>query len=383
MKKDKFIIITTHPMSLNFFKGQIKILKNNFDVEVISSKGKELDIFCNQQSVPGHVLNMKRNISVINDLSSLIKLIFLIKKINPKYIHANTPKASLLGILAGWILQVPKRIYYIHGLRYQEEKGFKRRILIYSEKLTTLLATHIFCVSNGLKEMLKIDKISSTEANVIHNGSINGIDFKHFSRELVEKKYNSEINKIYTNINIRDDDFVFGYVGRIVKDKGIEELVESFMIILQTHSSVKLLLVGPYEDKIDPISPEIKNLIENNPNIFHYDYQKDIRPFLYHMDLFVFPSYREGFGLAILEAQAMNVPVIASNIVGCNEIIQNNVNGLLVKKRSVSDLHDGMTKLFRDKKIRNRYISNARASIMSNYDQNDVWKKTIDAYLKI
>lgn len=373
--KERFLIVTTVPSSLFFFSGQIQILQREFDVELVSSPGKSLNEISETEKVKAHEINMKREIALFSDALSCLKLIMLFLKRKPKIVHGNTPKGGLLSMFAARIAFVPKRIYCVHGLRYEGDTGLKRKILILMEKMSCNLATHVFAVSYGVKETLKKDGIYKKDVHVIWNGSINGINAEHFSSDKVD-----DIKHIH---GIRETDFVFGFVGRIVKDKGINELIEAFYAINNTHSHTKLLLVGGFEDSLDPISDFSKEQIENNPHIIYVGLQKDVRPFLKAMDVFTFPSYREGFGISIMEAASMGVPAISSNISGCNEIINDGVNGKLIPPKSATHLKEAMELFINNPILKENMSAVTRDMIIDKYEQKKLWEKISVTYTNL
>jgi glycosyltransferase involved in cell wall biosynthesis len=374
--KNKFIIVTTIPISLGFFKGQIKVLKTSFEISLISSPGILLDDICEKEKVFGYPVAIKREISIFKDFISLFKLIKLFYSIKPKVVHGSTPKAGLLSMIAAWVNNVPTRIYYVHGLRYQGAKGFKRRILILMEKLSCFFSSHVYAVGFGVKDLLGKDGITKKNIEVIGNGSVNGINVNLFS------SVNSDILDIKEAYGLVSSNFVFGFVGRLVKDKGIQELVLTFLKINKLNPETRLLLVGDYENE-DPIGLEIKKEIVNNSNIINVGYQKDVRSFLKLMDVFVFPSYREGFGVSVMEAGAMEIPVISSNIIGCNEIIQNGVNGILIKPKSKEDLYRAMGIMLKDLNVLNGMGEKSRKLIIEKFEQKKLWENTLKSYTNI
>ena len=377
MHKKKLFIITTIPLSLIFFKGQLSLLKNEFDVTLISSPEDRLFNTANDYQVKCHGVKMKREISLINDFISLIKLVLYFFKTRPDIVHGNTPKASLLSMTASWLARVPVRIYFVHGLRYQGTTGLKMKLLIFMEKISCKFATHIYAVSNGVKETMLNDGITTKEINVVWNGSINGIDGAFFNPEIIDE---SSLKKQY---QIKSNDFVFGFVGRLVKDKGINELILAYKEVNKLFPNSKLLLVGNFEDELDPLLPEVKNEIENNNTIIVAGFQNDIRPFYKLMNLFVFPSYREGFGISLMEAAAMGVPAISSDIIGCNEIIQNEINGYLITPKDKKALLEKMLFCLKHKHEAEEMSLITRKIILSKFEQNELWSKMIASYKKI
>lgn len=375
--KKKILIITTISDSLPFFKGQINVLKKEFDIELVSSNGKHMDEMCTAHNVIGHKIKMERNISIYKDSVSLLKLLFLFLKSKPYVVHGNTPKASFLSIIAAWLCRVPVRVYFVHGLRYQGEIGMKRKILVLMEKITCYFATNIISASLGVKKKISEDKLTSKSVDVIGNGSVNGIDLNYFDKGKFDE---IAIKKEY---NIKDTNFVFGFIGRLVKDKGINELVAVFSKLSNEYKNCNLLLVGGFEHDLDPLLPETLNELKTNEKIIYVGVQNDVRPFYTIMDVFVFPSYREGFGLVLMEASAMSVPSISSNIIGCNEIITNNENGFLIQTKNEDDLLEKMKFCINNPQILLKMSSNARQFVEEKFEQKKHWEDSLEYYKKI
>ncbi|AOW22019.1 hypothetical protein LPB138_05115 [Urechidicola croceus] len=375
-EKKKFFIVTTVPKSFVFFKGQIQVLKKAFDVEFVSSPESRLKKYSELEQVVAHPIEMEREIAVFKDIKSLMQLIKLFRKKKPQVVHGNTPKGGLLSMIASWVARVPVRIYVVHGLRYQGAKGMKRSLLINMERLACRFATHVFTVSFGVKQILKEDKITSKEINIIWNGSVNGINTEHFSPKAVD------VVELKEKIGLNDSHLVFGFVGRLVKDKGVNELISAFSKINKKYSHTKLLLVGNYEEA-DPVSSFTKEEITSNDDIIFSGSQSDVRPYLKMMNIFTFPSYREGFGISLMEAAAMNVPAISSNITGCNEIIKDGFNGKLIKSKSEKELYNTMEEFILNPDLVKQMASVSRKYVVDKYDQKELWNKALETYQKI
>lgn len=375
--KKKLFFVTTIAGSLNFFKGQYQLLLSDFDITAIASDKKRLKEVGEENHIKIHYIPMEREISIFKDIYCLICFIFYFIRQRPYIVHGNTPKGSLLSIIAAWITRVPVRIYMCHGLRYQGCIGIKRKLLMFMERISCRCATEIICVSHGIKEVLIEDRITNKEPIVIWNGSVLGIDTVKFNPDNITNKQG-----LREEYGIGDDDFVLTFVGRIVKDKGINELVEAFEYLSLKYSDIKLLLIGWNEDKGNPVSDKTKEIIDNNKNIIVTGPQSNIVPFLSITDLFVFPSYREGFGLSLMEAGAMNVPSIASNIPGCNEVIIDGLTGLLIEPRSTSAIIESIEKLYNDRELLDYLKSNCRKSIIERYEQNQLWQHYREYYLR-
>jgi glycosyltransferase involved in cell wall biosynthesis len=244
--------------------------------------------------------------------------------------------------------------------------------------LTYFFSTNIFCNSFGLKEYIN-SNLTSLPITVIGQGSINGVDTEYF-----KNKYNKEEGlKIRSKYNILKDDFVITFIGRIVKDKGINELVESFINLVKKYPNLKLLLVGDYEEDLNPIDKKNKKFIDELDSIIAIGFKNDIRDFLAITDLFILPSYREGLPNSLIEAGSFGIPLLATDINGCNEIIENNETGILVKKKDAKSLKDGIEKLIVDKKLYSYIRDNVRDRIIKKYDQNYFWKELKNEFKKV
>lgn len=371
MKKNKFFLITTVPMSLSFFKGQIGKLSKDFDITLISSPDEELEQIAHSENVKYSAISMKRDISIINDIVSLLKFLWLFIIQRPDVIHCNTPKGSLLGLITGYLTRVPVRIYYLHGLRYEGATGKKRQLLVVLEKLNCFCATHIIAVSHGIKQKVQ-DELTSKKVSVIHHGSANGMPVEEF---LIENYDNYAIRESY---GITKQDFVFGFVGRLVADKGINELVHAFNMLEQ--KNIKLIMVGRYEPELDPLSQETQNIIKTNPNIIEVGFQKDVKKFLTIMDLFVSPSYREGFGLSVLEANLMKVPVLVTSITGYSEIVQEGKNGFFVDPKDTLTLFNKMKKISQSRDSLLAMKQQCYDEVASKYNHKEVLEKALEYY---
>jgi glycosyltransferase involved in cell wall biosynthesis len=378
--KIKLIRITTVPESLKvLLKGQLKFMSDYFEVIAISSPGKHLEGVKVQEGIEVIPLKMTRKITPISDLIALIKLIFILIKEKPDIVHTHTPKAGLLGMIAAKITQVPVRMHTIAGMPLTVAKGFKKKLLILIEKLTYASATNIYPNSIILKKYIIENKFCKKEKlKVIGKGSSNGIDTTFFYRtpQIIEKAHN-----LKTELKIPDNAFIFLFVGRIVKDKGINELIEAFSKI--ENKNTYLILVGNYEQDLDPLENKTYIEINNNEKIIEVGYQNDVRPYFAMSDVFVFPSYREGFPNVVLQAGAMEVPSIVSNINGSNEIIENNKNGLVVKVKNIPELKDAMNKLLHDKKLLQKLKTNCRYNIVENYKRGYIWEQLLNEYTKL
>ncbi|MGV6845136.1 MAG: glycosyltransferase family 4 protein [Lutibacter sp.] len=379
--KKKLIRITTVPISLDkLLEGQLNFMNSFYDVVAVSADYKYLKLIGKKENVRVFPINMTRKITLIKDLIALIKLVKFLIKEKPLIVHTHTPKAGIIGMLASKISGVPIRIHTVAGLPLLETQGFKRKILNFVEKLTYSCATNVYPNSFGLKQIIIQNKLikNAKKLKVIANGSSNGINLDYFNPEIINK---SELNKLRDQLKIKKDDLVFVFIGRIVKDKGINELIYAFNKLDQAKiKSVKLLLVGPFEEDLDPIDYKAKEIMQANNNIISVGWQQDVRKYLLISNILTFPSYREGFPNVVLQAGAMGLPCIVSNINGCNEIINEKINGLIVPSKNESKLYEAMLYLVENGDKMLKFGKNSRKLIKEKYDQKKVWKAIKEEY---
>ena len=367
----KILILTTVPMSLStLLKGQAKYLSEFYEVKLVTSNSDMNYKIAEFEGVKVEGIDMSRKINPLKDLWSLYKLYKFISNENPDIVYTFTPKAGLLGMIASFLSRVPIRIHNVVGLPLMEANGKKLVLLKFIERSTYFFSTNIFCNSFLLKDYIN-NNLTSLPISVIGHGSINGVDTEYF-----KNKYNkADELKIRYEYSIKKDDFVVTYIGRIVKDKGIDELIEAFINLLKKYPNLKLLLVGDYEDDLNPINKKSKNLINEFDSIISVGYKKDIRRFLGITNLFTLPSYREGLPNSLIEAGSFGIPLLATDINGCNEIIKNNETGLLVKKKNSKSLEDGIEKFIVNKNFYSYIRNNVRDEIIKRFDQKYFWKE--------
>ncbi len=374
--QDKLVRISTVPMSLNvLLKGQLKFLNSYFRVIAISGSGKDLDEIRSREKVNVYAIAMEREISPIRDFVSLVRLYLYFKCEKPRIIHSITPKAGLLAMLAGKLARVPIRIHTFTGLIFPSKRGLMQRLLIAMDRLLCWSATHIYPEGEGVKKDLISYQITDKPLRVLANGNVNGIDTLHFSPAQVQ---NDQKMQLRQELGVLPDDFVFVFVGRLVGDKGINELVSAF-----SESDIpkaKLLLVGGEERDLDPLKAETITEMERNPNIISVGFQKDVRPYLAISHCLAFPSYREGFPNVVMQAGAMALPSIVSDINGCNEIVIEGENGLIVPAKNQSELKKAMCRIWEDSALYLRLRENSRRLITSRYEQSVVWDALLEEY---
>jgi len=371
----KLIRAVTTSQSIDFFEPIVPDLQaKGYEVVSVSSPGPEVQ-HLREMGVKCIEVSMERHISLSKDIVSLWKLIKVFRKEKPDVIHSMTPKAGLLCMLAANICRVPIRIHTFTGLVWPTATGLKRKILMATDWLTCVCATHIIPEGEGVKNDLLNYGITHKALKVLGYGNVRGIDLEHYART-------EEVMRDADKIRVKDV-FTFVFVGRIVRDKGINELVVAFKRLQAKVPKTRLILVGEYEDDLDPITPEARKEIDNNTCILAVGKQEDVRPWLAASDALVFPSYREGFPNVVIEAGAMGLPSIVTDINGSREIIQDGVNGLIVPSKNEDALLKEMERLVEDAALASYLATHARRLVASRYELGYVKQCLLDFYRQI
>ena len=377
MKKKKIIRACTVSQSLVFVKKMLPELMREYEVVLLSSPGEELDEAKAQYGVKTIAVPMERHISVLKDFVSLCRLIITFLRERPKIVHSMTPKAGMLCMLAGWLTWVPVRVHTFTGLVFPTSTGLKRRILMFTDWLTCACATHVIPEGEGVKADLLNNGITKKPLQVLGYGNVMGVDLSYYVR--------SEELKVKSEELTTDGVFTFLFVGRIVRDKGINELVKAFLRLHNHYPNTKLYLVGPYEDSLDPISTETRQAISQNDSIDAVGAKRGDELLAYYAaaDCFVFPSYREGFPNTVLEAGAMELPSIVTDINGSREIIIEGKNGVIVPPRDEQALFEAMKEMLENTEKRKEMAANARRLIAQRFEASFVRACLYDFYRRI
>lgn len=382
MEKIRLLRITTVPISLHvLLRGQFRyMLAHGFEVHTMSAPGKETqDVL--QEGAQHHVVPMTRKITPLQDLVCLWQIIRIIRKVRPHIVHTHTPKAGLLGMLAAWLCRVPVRMHTVAGLPLMEATGPKRTILEIVEKVTYACAHRVYPNAGGLKDFIEQSlHVSPRKLTIIGRGSTNGIDTSVFQRTPVLA---AEAVAIRQRYGIQPEDVVFSFVGRIVRDKGIGELIHAFKRLSETSSErLFLLLIGSFEQDLDPLAPEDYAFLQQDPRVILAGFQTDVKPWVIASDVFVFPSYREGFPNVVMQACCLEVPSVVSDINGCNEIIRRGETGLIVKPKDAEALYTSMHTLMHNATLRQSFSAAAREYVVANFDQQYVWTALREEYYR-
>lgn len=354
----KIVRAATIGLSLNAFcRGLLRELtEEGYEVVALSSPDADLQQVGEREGVRTIGVPMERRISPLKDLVSLVRLILVLRKEKPDMVHSMTPKAGLLCMMAAKMAGVPVRVHTFTGLVWPTSTGLIRQILILTDKLTCACATHVIPEGEGVKQDLQ-RCITRKPLKVLGYGNVKGIDLQYWKRTAPAEPHET---------------VTFIFVGRLVREKGINELVAAFVRLNEQYPQTRLLLVGPYEEKIDPLMPETMRLIDECEAIEAVGSQTDVRPFYERSDVLVFPSYREGFPNVVIEAGAMDLPSIVTDINGAREIIVNYENGLIVPPRDEAALYEAMEWMLNHPEECQRMGQKSRKMVADRYEQGFV-----------
>lgn len=372
----KIIRAVTVPQSTGFFKELIPALnEQGITVVALSSPGKEMDEL-EIQGVPTIIIPMERHISLKKDFAALMALIKVFLREKPDMVHSMTPKAGLLCMMAAWLTRIPVRVHTFTGLVWPTAKGLQRKILMTTDWLTCACATHIIPEGKGVMADLR-RHITRKPMRVLGHGNVKGVDMERFSLRV-------EITELAANFRKRNV-FTFLFVGRVVGDKGVGEMVEAFAKLYAEHSSCRLVIVGQQEENLDPLKPETIQKINAVEAIEMVgpQYGDDLIAWYVASDCFVLPSYREGFPNTVIEAGAMGLPIIVTDINGSREIVEDGKNGIIIPPKNTEAIYHAMKRMKEDDQMRCTMAENARPMIASRFEKGFVQQCLLDFYDEI
>lgn len=376
----KLIRITTVPMALRYLlPGQMNFMKNNgYEVLMISADGKELPDVIEQEQCRHMVVPMTRKITPFQDLKCLWQLIKIFRKEKPDIVHSHTPKAGLLGMIAAKIAGVKTRVHTVAGLPLMVESGFKYQLLKTIEKITYAAANHIWPNSQSLYQFILREKLANPKKlGIIGSGSTNGINTDRFN---ISKLDQNKMQRIKTAIDYNAKNTYLLCIGRLVKDKGIVELVNVFTNLQQTNPALRLILVGDFEESLDPLPSSTIHKIQNNNAIIHISWSNDVEYYMQLAHNFVFPSHREGFPNVLLQAGAMQLPIICSRITGNIDIVKENETGLIFEPGNESQMQLLIQQAIEHKDAMLQMAKKLKDTVVNEYHRGYIWQKIYDQY---
>lgn len=361
-------------MTVVFIKDQVEFIRDNgFDVKVVCNQ----DFDSPYEGLEVEHIPFEREISPVKDLKTFIQLKKYLKREAPDIIHFSTPKAGLLGMTAGFLTRIRRRIYMIRGLRLETATGFKKLILLATEKMACAFSTHVMVISDSMEnEVIRMNLTRKSKIVRIGRGSSSGIDLGRFDPSNIDGNH---LNELQEKLEIHDEDFIIGYAGRLTKDKGIDLLIESFQMLYKMNSDLKLLLIGNFESS-DSLKQENTDIIHQHPNIIYVPYTDGMDYYYSLMDLFILPTYREGFSNVSIEAQGMGVPVVTFDSTGASDTVEHGKTGLITESRSVDGLVKAIDELMKNDRKREEMARVSRGFIAENFDRNLIHQKLLNFY---
>lgn len=378
--KLRLVRMTAASMALKVStRGQPRYMsQHGFEVTMISSDGWELPSVIALEKVPHITVNLTRKLSPFTDARSIWKLYRLFKKIKPDIIHTENLKANLCGLIAGWMAGVPVRIQTMAGLVSPTKKGLKGWLVRQAEIISFWFATDVWPNSySSLEYMQKTRMVNPKKARVIGRGSTNGIDLERFNPDAIIPERLAEIKK---TVNWQPTNKILLFVGRMVREKGVEELVAAFEKIQDQYPDIKLVFLGPEEADLDPLSADTLHAIKQNPRILHIEWTDEVEYYLAISTLFVFPSYREGFPNVIMQAGAMNCPVVCSNALGNIDIIRQKENGILHQVQDTDALVEALCFALDNPELVKQYAACLHHEMVNYFNRYSIYELYIREY---
>jgi glycosyltransferase involved in cell wall biosynthesis len=365
-------VVTASITADHLLRGQLRTMREQgFDVIVIVSPSSELANVAAREGVTIITIPMAREIDLLRDVVSLWQLYWQLRQLQPDIVNASTPKAGLLGMIAAWLARVPVRIYVLRGLRLETTSGFQEKVLRVAERIAAACAHQVVCVSTSLRNLYaQLGIASENKLIVLGRGSSNGVLVGRF---LPSATPSDQIAALRRQLGLLDGVPVIGFVGRLTKDKGIAELVDAFELVLRKLPDTQLLLLGDFEQG-DPVPAAVVEQIQSHPQIKHPGFVADTAPYYHLMDILAFPSYREGFPNAPLEAAVAGVPTVGFRATGTVDAVQHGTTGVLVPTGSVEELAKALLELLQNQELRRRYGTAAQKWAIDNFDSQIVWK---------
>lgn len=379
----KLIRITTAPISLNvLLPGQMKYMQEHgFHVIMVSSDGKELETVKANEGCPHHIIPMTRRMTPFGDLRCLWLLYRYFRKEKPDIVHSHTPKAGLLAMLAAKFAGVKIRVHTIAGLRFVTTTGFSRRVLIFMEKLTGRAATHVWPNSYSMEKYIRENRlVKNAKLEVIGKGSSNGVRLSRYSPSVIKS---DKLGEIKAHIRYDANLIYFLSVGRIVHDKGMDELLNAFVRVYAENPAARLLLVGAFEDEVDPVSDKARALINEHPGVIMAGWSDAVEYYMHLSFALVHPSHREGFPNVLLQAGAMQCPVICSRIDGNIDIVEHGSTGLIFEAKNEDALYSQLKYALENPTPLREYAQNLRRHIEQYFDQPVIHQLLHKRYLQL
>ncbi len=351
-------------------------LRRGFEVTIVTSPDARLHAFGLKHHVRVVGIEMPRRVSPLGDWESLSRLHRLLVTLQPDIVHSHTPKGGLLGTLAAKAAGVPVRIYHMRGLAFVTLRGWLSTVLQTTERVTCSAATHVICQSHSLhRTAVQLGLVSAEKSEVVLNGS-NGVDC---DGSFLPQRHAARGVALRAAHGIPPDATVIGFVGRLVRDKGIPELVEAFERLAARAPNTWLVLAGPREVR-DAVDAQTLARLEGHPRIVELGYTPDPAPVYAAADVVTLPSHREGFPNVPLEAAAMGKPVVSTLVPGCTDAVEDGVTGVLVPVNDSYALEAALLQYVLDPFARARHGAAGRARIEQSFRRPALARALAEVY---
>lgn len=378
------MIVTTVPMTLFLVRGQAGFMRTRgFDVHALSSPAEGLKRFAADEGVEVHEVEMPRWITPARDLVALARIVCVMQRVRPVIVHSHTPKGGLLGMIGAWLVRIPVRVYCVQGLPLETAHGFRRTLLRWSERTSCRLAHRVICVGHSLADVLVKEGVCPREkVRVFLGGSGNGVDASgRFDPGKVGERAGAEVRARH---GIPRHAVVVGYVGRIVRDKGLVELAKAWETLRSRFPNLHLMVVGPFEPQ-DPVPAEVEQQLRTDERIHLVGEVGDVRipPYYAAMDVHVLPTHREGFPNVVLEAASMGLPVVATRVTGCVDAVEDGVTGRLVPARDPVALAKALGEYVADESLRRDHGHAGRKRVLEQFRQEPIWECLYEQYMRL
>jgi glycosyltransferase involved in cell wall biosynthesis len=383
MKRFKLLRITTVDLSLaTLLKGQMRYMINHgFEVVMISADTGMQEKVILSEGCRHIAVQMARQISVFRDILCLIQLTYLIARLRPDIVHTHTSKAGLLGMLASFLCRIPFRIHTVAGTPPDFHKSqLKSIVMSMTERLTFKVATNVWPNSKSLYEFIVSNKFTDNKKlEIIGSGSSNGVNLEFYSAE----RLNVELLNKYKDKYFSSQGIYFIYVGRIIADKGIIELIDAFSELSKNITNIFLMLVGPYEVHRGNLPAPTIQMIKNNQNIKHLIWTDDVAYFLSLSNYVIHPSHREGFPNILLQAGALGVPILASNAVGNRDCVRHLFTGFLFETKNKEAIKGAIKYALAEPERMKVYSQEWHSEVVNNYSQSRIHHLLHQKYMKL
>ncbi len=376
--KKKLVVGITAPGSVVLIAGQMKYFHDlGYETYLLGPKDQRVTDYCKVEECIHLPVDFEREIAPLKDIKAFFQVFKHLNRVKPDVVNLGTPKVSLLGMIVSRMLGVKKRIYTCRGYRFEHEKGLKRTLLILNDKLVCFLSHHVICISDSVRQLGLDNQIfSASKAILINKGSSNGVNLDLFQRDKIDQVAREGLVRQF-NLN---DKFVFGFVGRVIDRKGVNELYDVFEEMSKMYPEIVLMMIGPYE-KSQLKDPNLQNKYESHPSIISLGKinQEEIPLYMTLMDVFVLPAWWEGFGNVLIQAAAMRVSVISTTGTGTIDAVSDGFNGILVPVEDKLALKESMIKMLKDQDLREEFGKNGLEWV-KNFDRNLIWSEMNNIY---